>query len=187
MSGLVDAMLIVAVVTLVVVRQFRTRRTDADRRWWVVPVILAAVALREPGLVDIHHRTESITLLAAELFVGLATGAGWAWTTRVWAEADGVVWSRSTRASVAVWIMGIGLRAGLFALGAALGVHQDTSALLLALAATLLLRAGILHRRAKSLQLTRPHPEPSHPSSTPSAHRRTTAYGDGVRLRKERV
>ncbi|WP_327698124.1 DUF1453 domain-containing protein [Streptomyces sp. NBC_00459] len=187
MSGLVDALLIVAVVALVVVRQFRTRRTDTDRRWWVLPVILAVVALREPGLVDSHHRTESITLLAAELLIGLATGAGWAWTTHVWAEADGVVWSRSTRASVAVWITGIGLRVGLFALGAALGVHQDTSALLLALAATLLLRSGILHWRTKSLHLASPHPEPLHPGSVPSARRQTTAYGDGVRSRKEHV
>ncbi|MGY1497078.1 DUF1453 domain-containing protein [Streptomyces sp. QTS52] len=192
MSGLVDALLIVAVVALVVVRQSRTRRMDADRRWWVVPVILTVVALREPGLVDIHHRTESITLLVAELLIGLATGAGWAWTTRVWAEADGVVWSRGSKASVAVWIIGIGLRAGLFALGVALGVHQGTSALLLALAATLLLRAGILRWRTRSLHLASPHPDPPHPdpphpASTPSAHRQTTAYGDGVWLRKERV
>jgi hypothetical protein len=188
MSGLVDTLLIVAVVALVVVRQFRTRRIDADgRRWWVVPVILAVVALREPGLVDSHHRTESITLLAVELLIGLATGAGWAWTTHVWAEADGVVWSRSTKASVAVWITGIGLRVGLFALGAALGVHQDTSALLLALAATLLVRAGILHWRTRSLHLASVHPEPPHQGATPSVHRQTTAHGDGVRSRKERV
>ncbi|WP_055532396.1 hypothetical protein [Streptomyces graminilatus] len=185
MSGLVDALLIVAVVALVVVRQFRTRRTDTDRRWWIVPVILAVVALREPGLVDIHHGAESIALLAAELLIGLATGAGWAWTTRVWMDADGAVWSRSTKESFAVWTIGIGLRAGLFALGAALGVHQNTSALLLALAATLLLRAGILHRRTKALHLWRP--ELSHPASTPSAHRQATAYGDGVGLRKERA
>ncbi|GAA3875286.1 hypothetical protein GCM10023084_30360 [Streptomyces lacrimifluminis] len=91
MPGLADALLIVAVVILVVVRQFRTRRMDADRRWWAVPAILTVVALREPGPVDIHHREESIILLAVELLIGLVTGAGWAWTTRVWAEADGVV------------------------------------------------------------------------------------------------
>lgn len=187
MSGLIDALLIIAVVVLVVVRQFRTRRIDADRRWWVVPVILAVVALREPGLVDTHHPVESIILLGAELLIGLVTGAGWAWTTRIWAEADGVVWSRSTKASVAVWITGIGLRVGLFALGAALGVHQDTSALLLALAATLLVRSGILFWRTRSLHLTSLHPESLHPVSMPAAHRQTRAYGDGVRLRKERV
>lgn len=86
-----------------------------------------------------------------------------------------------------MWVIGIGLRAALFALGAALGVHQDTSALLLALAATLLLRAGILHWRVQALHLTSPHTEPPHPASAPSAHGPATAYGDGVRSRKERV
>ena len=151
MSGLVDALLIVVAVVVVIARQFRASRIDTGRRWWLLPVVLAVVALREPGLVDAQHRTASIALLTAELLIGLAIGAGWAWTSRIWAEADGSVWSRSTRASGAVWAVGIGLRAGLFALGAVLGVHQDSSALLLALAATLLVRSGTLDWRARSL------------------------------------
>jgi hypothetical protein len=162
MSGLVDALLIVAVIALVFVRQFRARRIDTDKRWWVLPAILAVVGLREPGMVDAHHHTTSIVLLGAELLTGLAIGAGWAWTTRIWVEPDGAVWSKSTKASGAVWILGIALRAGLFALGAVLGVHQDSSALLLALAATLLIRSGILVWRAQSL----------HPAAQPG-----TAYG----------
>jgi len=150
MSGLVDALLIVVAVVVVIARQFRASRIDTGRRWWLLPVVLAVVALREPGLVDAQHRTASIALLTAELLIGLAIGAGWAWTSRIWAE-DGSVWSRSTKASGAVWAVGIGLRAGLFALGAALGVHQDSSALLLALAATLLVRSGTLDWRARSL------------------------------------
>lgn len=174
MSGLVNALVIVAVAALVIVRQFRARRVGADRRWWIVPVVLIVVALREPGILDAHHNTESALLLGAELLIGLATGAGWAWTTRIWVEADGAVWSKSTKASVAVWIGGIALRVGLFALGALLGVHQESSALLLALAGTLLVRSGILVWRAQSL---------------PSAGRVTTAYGDDMPrpARKERV
>ena len=61
------------------------------------------------------------------------------------------MWGKSTKASVTVWIIGIALRVGLFALGAALGVHQDSSALLVALAATLLVRGGILVWRAQSV------------------------------------
>ncbi|MFF0161043.1 DUF1453 domain-containing protein [Streptomyces sp. NPDC005263] len=152
MPGLVNALVIVAVVVLVVARQFRPRRIDAGRRWWLVPVILAVVALREPHMIDAHHRTASVVLLAAELLTGLATGAAWAWTTRIWAEPDGAVWSRSTRASGGVWAVGIGLRVGLYALGAAAGLQQDSSALLLALAATLLVRAGILALRAQPLR-----------------------------------
>lgn len=166
MSGLVNALVIAAVVALVLVRQFRARAIDTDRRWWVLPVILAVVALREPGIVDAHHRTESIALLGTELLIGLAMGAGWAWTTRMWTEPDGVVWTKSTKASVAVWVAGIALRVGLFGLGAVLGIHQDSSALLLALAGTLAVRSGILVRRARSLT---------------AVTGRGAAYGDAMR------
>ncbi|MCF3132045.1 DUF1453 domain-containing protein [Streptomyces olivochromogenes] len=151
MSGLVNALVIVAVVVLVVVRQFRARPLDTDRRWWAVPVVLAFLALREPGILDAHHRTASALLLFAEVLIGLATGAGWAWTTRVWRESDGVVWTKSSKASVIVWVVGIGLRVGLFGLGVLIGVHQDSSALMLALAGTLFVRAGILAWRAQPL------------------------------------
>jgi hypothetical protein len=160
---------------LVIVRQFRARRIGDERRWWLVPAVLAVMALRESGIVDAHHRTESVLLLGAELAVGLATGAGWAWTTRIWAEPDGGVWSRSTKASVGVWGIGVALRVGLFACGAMLGVHQDSSALLLALAATLLVRSGILMGRARTF-------------TAPALS--TTAYGDATwprSARKERV
>lgn len=165
MSALVNVVVIVAVVALVIARQFRTRRVTGDRKLLLEPAILTVLALREPGLLDPHHHTASAALLAAELLIGLATGAGWAWTTRIWTEADGSVWSRSTKASALVWLLGIALRMGLYATGAAAGVKQGTTALLLALAATLLVRSGILLWRAR-LQL-------------PAAHR-TAAYGDGM-------
>ena len=151
MSGLVNALVIVAVAALVIARQFSARQIGTDRRWWLLPAILAVVALREPGLLDAHHRTGSALLLGVELLIGLATGAGWAWTTRLWVETDGSVWSKSTKASGGVWIVGIALRVGLFALGALIGVHQNSSALMLGLAATLLVRSGVLVWRAQSL------------------------------------
>ncbi|MGW7543602.1 DUF1453 domain-containing protein [Streptomyces sp. NPDC054770] len=151
MSGLVNALLIVAVVVVVIVRQFRARPIDTGRRWWLLPVILAVVALREPGILDAHHRTASALLLATEMLVGLVMGAAWAWTTRLWTETDGVVWTKSTKASAAVWFAGIAARVGLYALGAVVGVHQDSAALMLGLALTLLVRAGILVWRAQSL------------------------------------
>ncbi len=178
MSGLVDALVIAVVAVLVIVRQFGARRIGDERRWWLAPAVLAVVALREPGIVDAHHRVESVLLLGAELIIGLAVGAGWAWTTRLWAEPDGAVWSRSTKASAAIWVVGVALRVGLFACGAALGVRQDSSALLLALAATLLVRSGILVLRAQPLTRTAGS---------------TAAYGDGIdgilprAARKERV
>ncbi|MEW1776516.1 DUF1453 domain-containing protein [Streptomyces sp. NPDC086777] len=177
MPGLVNALLIVAVVVVVIVRQFRARPIDTGRRWWLVPVVLAVVALREPGILDAHHRTASAALLSTELLVGLVIGAAWAWTTRVWREGDGVVWTKSTKASAFVWFGGIALRVGLYALGAAVGVRQDSAALMLGLAVTLLVRAGILVWRAQSLP------------SAASASGPARAYGDGMArvTRKEGV
>ncbi|MFF1681858.1 DUF1453 domain-containing protein [Streptomyces sp. NPDC058256] len=175
MSGLVNALAIFAVVVLVIVRQFRAQRISADRRWWILPAVLGFIALREPGVIDPHHQAEAIFLLGAELLIGLATGAGWAWTTRIWTAPDGSVWGKGTRASVVVWGVGIGLRVGLFGIGVLLGVDQDATAMvLLALAATLLVRSGILVWRSQSL----------HPAS-----RQGAAYGDGVAQApwKERV
>ncbi|MEV7685085.1 DUF1453 domain-containing protein [Streptomyces bungoensis] len=165
MSGLVHTLVIVALVAVVIVRQFRARAIDTDRRWWLAPVVLAAVACGQSGILDPHHRTGSAALLAVEVLIGLATGAGWAWTSRVWTAPDGVVWAGSTKAGVVVWLVGIALRVGVFALGAACGVHQHSSALLLGLAVTLLVRAGILAWRAQSFG---------------SASSPAPAYGDGV-------
>ncbi|ARP72709.1 DUF1453 domain-containing protein [Streptomyces pluripotens] len=151
MSGLVNAVAIVAVVVVVVARQFRARAIGADRRRWLLPLILAVVALREPGILDKHHHTESAMLLGVGLLIGLATGSGWAWTTRIWTAPDGVVWTKSTKASVAVWGGGVALRAGVVAVGSALGLHQGSAALMLGLAGTLLIREAILVGRVRAL------------------------------------
>ncbi|MFF1259326.1 MULTISPECIES: DUF1453 domain-containing protein [unclassified Streptomyces] len=165
MSGLTNVLVIIAVVVLVVVRQFKAQQITMDKRWWVVPGVLVFMALRKPDFLDPHHQALSASLMGLELLVGLAIGAGWAWTTRLWIAQDGTVWSKSTKASGAVWIVGVAIRAGLYAAGAAFGIKQGSAALMLALAATLLVRSGVLIWRAQSLQ---------------TASRRAGAYGDGV-------
>ncbi|MER6460943.1 DUF1453 domain-containing protein [Streptomyces sp. NPDC001228] len=177
MAGLVNTLVIVAVVVVVIVRQFRARRIDTGRRWWLLPVILAVVALRGPGILDNHHRTESALLLGAELLVALGTGAAWAWTTRVWTEPDGAVWTKSTKASAMVWFLGVAVRVGLVGLGVLIGVHQNSSVLMLGLAVTLLVRAGILVWRTQSLSSAAPASGPAR------------AYRDGMArvTRKESV
>ncbi|MEU7583106.1 DUF1453 domain-containing protein [Streptomyces sp. NPDC041068] len=150
MSGLTNALVICAVVVLVVVRQFKAQQIGADRRWWLIPAVLVVMAVREPDLIDSRHQAASVTLLAAELVVGLAMGAGWARTSHVWTEPDGTVWSKGTKATAVVWAVGIGLRAGLFGIGALLHVRQGSAALMLALAATLLVRSGLLVLRTGS-------------------------------------
>ncbi|MET8683330.1 DUF1453 domain-containing protein [Streptomyces sp. NPDC004732] len=148
MSGLTNALVICAVVVLVVVRQFKAQEIGTDRRWWLIPAVLIFMAVRDPDLLDPQHRAASVALLAAELVVGLAMGAGWARTSHVWTESDGTAWSKGTKATAVVWAVGIGLRAGLFGIGALLDVRQGSPGLMLALAATLLVRSGLLVLRA---------------------------------------
>ncbi|MFE2375112.1 DUF1453 domain-containing protein [Streptomyces sp. NPDC059398] len=147
-STLTDVVVAVAVIALVLVRQFRPQQVNHDRRWWLLPAILAFVALRQHGLIDAHHRSLSVLLIGVQLLTGLLMGAGWAWTTKIWSEPDGSTWTRGTKATAAVWILGLLVRLGVAGLGALAGVSLGTGAMLLALASSLLVRAGVVAWRA---------------------------------------
>ncbi|MFE3603476.1 DUF1453 domain-containing protein [Streptomyces sp. NPDC059096] len=149
MSSLINVVLIAAVVALVVVRQARPRRVaTGGRGMFVAPAVLVLFSLRQPGLLDADDRALSLVLLAAELVVGVAMGVGWARTSRLWADENGTVWSKGTRATLVVWVAGIAVRLGLMGVGALLGVHQGSGALMLALASSVLVRGVLLARRA---------------------------------------
>lgn len=154
MSGLLDALVVVAIVALVLVRQIRARRVAEGRRWWLLPAVLVFLALKEGGLVDRHHEAASVALLAAEIVIGTGMGTVWAFTTRLWRDEAGVAWSKGTKATAVAWTGGILLRVGLGALAVMMGVHEGSGATLLALAATLLIRSGVLVWRANTLEST---------------------------------
>ncbi|MEU5435059.1 DUF1453 domain-containing protein [Streptomyces sp. NPDC020719] len=152
MSALVNVLVAVAVIALIVSRQVRPQRLADAKRWWLVPAVLVYLSIREKGLVDPDHHALSVLLLGAELVTGLLMGAAWGWTTKVWAEPDGSVWSRGTRATAFVWVVGIAVRVGLAGIGVLAGIHMGTGALLLGLAAAILVRSGILVWRARSVR-----------------------------------
>ncbi|WP_405684012.1 DUF1453 domain-containing protein [Streptomyces sp. NBC_00057] len=152
MSGLVNVLVIDAVIAAVVVRQCPARRISDDKRWWILPGILLVMSLREPGLADPRHEALSVAVLGAELAVGLVTGAGWGWTSRLWHEADGSLWSKATKATVFVWTAGLALRAALYGAAALMGIHQGSAALMSALAVTLVVRSGVLMWRAGQMR-----------------------------------
>ncbi|MEC3997587.1 DUF1453 domain-containing protein [Actinacidiphila sp. DG2A-62] len=149
MSGLGNAVVIVAVIGLVIARQMRPRRIRAGGRWWLLPAVLVVLAVRDGGVVDSAHRSTSIGMLAAELAVAVVMGFGWAFTTRMWTEGDGSVWTQGTKAALGVWVVGIAVRVALYGIAAAMGVHQHSGSVLLAVAATLLIRSGVLMARAQ--------------------------------------
>ncbi|GAB7030534.1 DUF1453 domain-containing protein [Streptomyces sp. NPDC021749] len=155
MSGLLNIVVIVAAVAFVFIKQFSAQRiTSEGRKWWLIPAVLAFLALRDPGLLDPAHRSVSAVLLAGGLLIGLACGAGWAWTTRIWTDADGAVWTKGGWAAAGVWLGAMVLRGGLTALAAAMGVHQGSPAIMLSVAAMLLTRSGVTTWRAQALQRT---------------------------------
>ncbi|MEU4349291.1 DUF1453 domain-containing protein [Streptomyces sp. NPDC023838] len=151
MSALVNVLVAVAVVALIVSRQVRPQQLADAKRWWLVPAVLVYLAIREKGLVDPGHHLASALLLGTEIATGLLMGAAWGWTSKLWTGADGSVWTKGTRATAAVWVVGIAVRAGLAGIGALAGIRMGTGALLLGLAASLLVRSGILVWRAQSL------------------------------------
>lgn len=151
MSGLVNAVVIVAVIGIVIARQLRPRQVGSGR-WWLIPGVLIVLAVRDGGLIDAHHPDAAAALFVAELVVGLAMGVVWATTTRMWTKPDGTVWAQGTKATLAVWVLGIAVRVGLYAIAAAEDVHQSSGSVLLAVAVTLLIRTGVLIRRARSLE-----------------------------------
>ncbi|QNS03680.1 DUF1453 domain-containing protein [Streptomyces xanthii] len=152
MSGPTEVLVIVAVVALVVVRQFRTERLSMDRKWWLLPVALGFFALRDGKVADPHHMTGSVILLVVELLVSVGIGIGWAFTTRLWADEHGDVWTKGTVATAGAWAGGVAARVAVAGIGLAMGVHLGSDAFMLGFAVSLLARSGVLMWRAGALE-----------------------------------
>lgn len=155
MTAIANILIAVAVIALVVSRQVRPRRIATERRFWLLPLILAAYALRAHDLIDPDHRAEAIGLLAVSVLSALAMGCVWGWTVRIWRDQNGTLWTRGTKATLAAWFGMLVLRLGFYGLGSALHVHQSFNALLLSLAGLLLVRGVVVNWRAQSVEL--PH------------------------------
>jgi heme/copper-type cytochrome/quinol oxidase subunit 2 len=158
MSGLINVLLILALVALVLLRQARPRRVPEGPRRLLLPVVALLLVAHEwagsdlSGLVDPHHQVASTLLLATQLVIGLGTGVAWGMTTRVWQDESGTVWSRNTRVTAAVWAGSIALRVALALVGAAMGLQQGVWAVVLALGVALVVRGGVIAWRAGELR-----------------------------------
>ncbi|RKT10875.1 uncharacterized protein DUF1453 [Streptomyces sp. 1114.5] len=152
MGAVANLLVIVAVVVLVVQRQMRVQRLDTERRFWLLPLVLGALALRDPQIIDHRHTVLSVALLAVGLVTVLAMGTVWGWTVRLWRDADGSILAKGTKATMAAWGGMIAIRIGLYALGSALGVHQAGSSLMLGMAVLLLVRSLVVNWRARTLE-----------------------------------
>jgi hypothetical protein len=152
MPAVANLLVIAAVMVLVVQRQMRVQRLDTERRFWLLPLILGVLALRDPQIIDHQHTALSAALLAAGMVAVLAMGTVWGWTVRIWRAADGTILLKGTKATLAAWGGMIAIRIGLYALGSALGVHQAGSTLMLGMAVLLLVRSLVVNFRARTLE-----------------------------------
>ncbi|MEZ0069193.1 hypothetical protein ABIA32_005237 [Streptacidiphilus sp. MAP12-20] len=150
MPAVANAVVIIAVVAYVLVRQFGARQFGNNpRRLLVIPAVLAFMALRDPHILDTKHQALSAVFLIVGVVLEIGLGAAWGFTTRIWQDADGTIWSKGTRASFFAWIGMVIVRIALYAAAAALGVAQGQAGLLLSLAALLLVRGAVVTWRAR--------------------------------------
>ncbi|MGW4381476.1 DUF1453 domain-containing protein [Kitasatospora sp. NPDC004531] len=151
MTALSNVLIAVAVIVLVVGRQLQARRLDTERRFWLLPLILAAVALRDPVLIDPDHKLAAALIVGGSLVTTLGMGCAWGWTMRIWRDQEGGLWTKGSTATVFAWVGAILIRIGWYGVGAALHVHQSTSVLMLSLGLLLLVRSVTVAWRARHL------------------------------------
>lgn len=141
--GLATGLVVLAVVVL---RQLQKRRF---RGGLVLPVALAVFGAASLGSYAGAHPLGSgkvavlVVLLALDA-VGL--GALRAYTVRLWADEDGVLWRQGSRLTLVLWVLGVG--AHVVGDGAA-GVGSSSALLYLGL--TLAVQRLVLGARARAL------------------------------------
>ncbi|MFG2821991.1 DUF1453 domain-containing protein [Kitasatospora sp. NPDC048365] len=152
MTTLANVLIALVVVVLVVGRQLKARPLETGRRPWLVPAVLAVIALRDPALIDHDHRVTAVLLLAGSLLTTLAMGCVWGWTVRLWRDDSGTLWTKGTRATAYAWLGMIAVRIGWYGAAAALHVRQGSAVLLLSLGGMLLVRGLVVNWRARGVE-----------------------------------
>lgn len=133
--------LAILVIALLIQRQLRWTRFDAGRVLRL-PIILAALGALEVATTSTTTAPApaDLTLLAAELVVALAVGAGMGRLTefRLSPASNGTWQTRTGLLGAALWLVLVAVRVGLSAAGPVLGAHAaaSTGVVLVVLAVT---------------------------------------------------
>lgn len=148
MNLLENALIAIAVLSLILYKQVQAERID-ERRMFTLPTVLLIVGLGEGGLVDRAHPAVGGALLAAGIVLALAGGGLRAATVRVWRDGTGSLWRRGGAWTVAVWLLSLAARAGVIALGYAAGVRPGAGDILVFLGLSLLVQNLVVLWRAR--------------------------------------
>jgi membrane protein CcdC involved in cytochrome C biogenesis len=154
MSTVITALIAVAVVVLVIIRRFSSQPVN-ERRYLILPIILIVIGVRDGKLISGQHATTSAVLLVAEIVVAVAMGLAIGFTTRVWRDDGGRLWSKGTKATAGVFAGSLLLRGAMYGIGAALGVHTGTGTILVYVAIWLLAQYVAIVWRASRLESAR--------------------------------
>lgn len=154
MDQSLNIVLIAAVVVFILVRRFSARQVS-EGKLYVLPLILGVVAIVQGHLADPHHYDLSVGLLAAEVAAAALLGLGLGATMRVWRGSDGVLWSKGTWATLGLFVLSIGVRGGIMAIGYAAGVKPGSGPIMLSVAAWLLAQNAVVAWRARTLTTAR--------------------------------
>lgn len=150
MHGLLNALIILAVIVLVIVRRFSRRRIERGRLL-VLPIVIAGIGIAQGSVIDRHHAELGAGLLAAEVVAALLLGLGLGATMRVWREVDGSPWAKGTWATFGVFVTSVAVRGGLYAIGYAAGVRPGSGTMVISVAAWLLAQNAVLAWRCREL------------------------------------
>lgn len=139
------ALLIIAAVLLVIVRQFQPRPIR-PLGLIAIPAVLLLLGLR-------GHYTGSLAVvaavLAADLLLSVVLGYVRGESERVWRAADGAAYRRGTRTTAALWGVSIAARVAASLAASPLGVHAArANELSLLLGASFASQHVVIARRA---------------------------------------
>ncbi|ADD42709.1 hypothetical protein [Stackebrandtia nassauensis] len=151
MIPILIGLVIAALVIVILIRRFGTRKVGSPTRMFVLPPVLAVVGILQGDLIDGHHPLLSEVLLGVGVVAALALGTGLGYTLRLWRDDTGVVWSRGTRLTIAMLVATIAVRLGLMATGFALDVATGTGAIFMFVAAWLLAQNTVITRRVRTI------------------------------------
>ena len=154
MEQIILGLVLAALVVLIIVRRFATRRLGSQAKLLIVPLVAAAAGVMQGDLIDEHHKLLSQALLSASLVAAAGLGAGIGLSMRVWRDATATVWTRGTWRTIAALAATVLARLGLIVVGVALGLPAATGASLLFLATWLAAQNLVLAWRARTLSAT---------------------------------
>jgi len=146
--------LIAAVLVIFIIYQQLRTRPITSRQLVVLPLILAGL-----GIVNISHQPPASaaadTALAASVITGVLFGVARGITTKIW-WSEGVMMRKGTGITLALWIVGIGLRLviGLIARRNGVAVSVTTGEIPLFLGITLAAQNLLIWLHAQDLPVS---------------------------------